>query len=137
MAGNSLQTTRSIMTAPGLRVSGAGQAAETPGSSAQEAGSGQPDVKMIRLILCRSHAGDGGWGLYSPGCSDGGCADSYPQLLAFGEADWDRVTERWTRPDAGDYAAAESAFAILQGNVVERATADLSRPKNEPRVSHR
>jgi len=36
-------------------------------------------------------------------------------LLSFGEADWDAVGRRWTRPDPHDYENAERTLVIMKG----------------------
>lgn len=58
----------------------------------------------MKLVLCRSDVGDGGWSLYAPGSTDEDIATGDALCLMSGPAD--RTAEGWDRPNQADYRAA-------------------------------
>jgi hypothetical protein len=58
----------------------------------------------MKLVLCRSDKGDGGWSLHEEGSTDEAIASGEAPPLATGIA-W-RTPDGWSRPDFKDYAVA-------------------------------
>ena len=57
-----------------------------------------------KLILCRSHMGDGGWSLHAPGSTDEDIANGDAPPLVTGTSR--KRAGVWLRPNARDYADA-------------------------------